>query len=215
MSFPLDRMQIVRLFILLVLPFILGAYLLPHTQYMTGQDLGAPGASSGNTTLSTTYAFMHTEEETAIQQKISTIFPLASYLDFQPFIYHKDPAICFSDQGSFLKYSDGAISPLDYNWTVLMPQQPPITVRPYSTSCAPIVIGAQSSYRWNLKIGDVGTIPPNATNATFVPQTTAYTRLTMDYGVLQGFVLIPVAFLFIWYPLAGIKKKIEKGLMEQ
>ena len=214
MKFPLDRAQTLRLIILVVLPFVLGYYLLPHSQYMIGQDLGAPGASGNNST-SSTYLFMHTEEETAIQQKISTIFPLAGYLDFQPFIYHKDPQICFSDSGSYLQFSDGSVSSPQYNWTVVMPQRPPITVQPYSTSCDPIVIGQQSSYRWNIQVGDVGVVPANVTNATFVPQTSAYTRLTMDYGVLQGLVMIPVAFLLVWYPLVGIRKKVEKGLMEQ
>ena len=51
--------------------------------------------------------------------------------------------------------------------------------------------------------------------ATFVPQTTAYTSMTMDYGILQGLAMIPVAYLLVWYPLAGIKKKILDGIWEQ
>ena len=50
---------------------------------------------------------------------------------------------------------------------------------------------------------------------TFVPQTATYPRMEMDYGLLQGLVFIPVAYLFIWYPAAGIIRKIREGLHAQ
>ena len=52
-------------------------------------------------------------------------------------------------------------------------------------------------------------------NVVFDPETATYPREVMDYGFLQGLVMIPVFYLFIFYPAAGIWKKIHKGLLEQ
>ena len=199
-----------RAFLLVLLPFILGAFILPHSQYMQGTMLQAPGQSGSGVQ---TYAFMHTDEDAVIQQKISSLFPLAGYLDFPPFVYHSNASVCFEDTGSFLIFPDNSTAIPDYGWLVGLNGNTVLPLQPYSVACAPIIIGKTNSYKWNLDLRGVDA--ENQSNATFVPQASAYTRLNMDYGVLQGAILIPVAFLLIWYPAAGIIRKIKEGLIAQ
>ena len=201
-----------RLFLLVLLPFLLGAFVLPHTQYVQGRELQAPDSTGGSGVQ--TYAFVHSDESSIIQQKISGLFPLAGYLDFQPFVYHNDPSICFEDTGSYLLFQDGSTAVPDYEWVVDFNGATHLAVPPFSANCTPIVIGKQDIYKWNLVIRSVDAEQASG-NVTFVPQTSAYTRLTMDYGILQGVILIPVAFLLVWYPSAGIIRKIKSGLSEQ
>ncbi|VVC02066.1 Uncharacterised protein [uncultured archaeon] len=199
-----------RAFLLVLLPFLLGAFALPHVHYMQGTALQAPGQAGNGVQ---TYAFVHSSEDSIIQQKISSLFPLAGYLDFPPFVYHSNASVCFEDTGSYLVFPDKSTSIPSYDWTILLNGGTVLPLEPYSVACAPIALGQTNSYKWGLNLKSVEAT--NQSNAAFVPQTSAYTRLTMDYGILQGVVMIPVAFLLVWYPAAGIIRKIKEGLLAQ
>ena len=199
-----------RAFLLVLLPFIVGAYLLPHTQYVQGTALSAPVQAGFGVQ---TYAFARNNESDVIQQKISGVFPLAGYLNFPPFVYQSHASVCFEDDGSYLQFPDNTTAEPQYYWTISLNGNTTLALQPYTTTCSPIVIGNTNSYKWNLNLESVQA--ENQTNATFVPETSAYTRLTVNYGILQGAVMVPVAFLFIWYPAAGIIRKIREGLIAQ
>ena len=212
----MDRKHIsyaLRFALLVLLPFMLGAYVLPHTQYLAGQALNTPSDAQGGASSSVTYAFVHNGTDAFVTNKINTIFPLAEYLDFPPFVNHGSPSICFADNGSYLVLSDNSTTVPAYGWSVLFNSQPSITVQPFSVNCTPIVLGNQYSYSWRLNLIDANTNVSGA--ATFVPQTSTRTRMAMDYGILQGLALIPVFYLLVVYPIVGLKRKILEGIDAQ
>lgn len=200
-----------RVAILVLLPFLAGAVVIPHTQPMTGQELRAPNESASGLD-AVTYAFVHGTTNAQVA-RISSLFPLAEYMDFPPFVSQRNPTICFADNGSYVILPDNATTVPDFQWHVLFNNATTLGVGPYSLNCTPIVLGKEYSYSWTLQVNKVDSNVSGV--ATFVPQTTAYTSMTMDYGILQGLAMIPVAYLLVWYPLAGIKKKILDGIWEQ
>ena len=201
-----------RIILLVLLPFLAGAFFIPHTQSLVGQELSAPTQSASGLN-SVTYAFVHDNSNAPVSKRISSIFPLADYLDFPPFVSHTDSAICFKDNGSYVILPDNSTTVPVFQWHVLFNNATSLAVDSYSSNCTPIIVGKQYEYSWTLQVNRVNSNVSGI--ATFVPQTNAYTTLTMDYGILQGLVLIPVAFLLIWYPAAGIRKKILEGFEAQ
>jgi hypothetical protein len=202
-----------RIAVLVLLPFLVGALLLPHSQPMTGQELRAPNETASGGLNSVTYAFVHDSGSAQVSQRISSIFPLAEYLDFPPFVSHANPEICFEDSGSYVILPDNSTTVPDYQWHVLFNNATTLGVGPYSLNCTPIALGKEYAYSWKLQVNRIDSNVSGV--ATFVPKTDAYTRMTMDYGMLQGLAMIPVAFLLVWYPAAGIKKKILDGFEAQ
>jgi len=201
-----------RIAVLVLLPFLVGAFLLPHTQPLTGQELRAPNETASGLN-SITYAFVHDASNAAVSRRISSIFPLAEYLDFPPFASHTNPAICFEDKGSYVMLPDNSTAVPSFQWHVLFNNATTLAVNPNSLNCTPIALGKEYEYSWTLQVGSVDSNVSGI--ATFVPQTDAYTTITVDYGMLQGLVMIPVAYLLIWYPAAGIRKKILEGFEAQ
>lgn len=203
----------VRIFLLILLPFVLGAFILPHTQDMEGQMLKSPTEASTGAEIS--YSFRHSENDIAVPQKVNAIFPLADYLNFPPLVNHYQPELCFEDNESFLILADGERYDPEFEWVVNFNNQTEVTVAPDSVSCTPLSANGPNDYRWYARM----VLPLNDSrfkgNVTFVPQTMTYPQITMDYGLLQGLVLIPVVFLFVWYPAAGIWKKMHRGMLEQ
>jgi hypothetical protein len=202
-----------RFALLVLLPFMLGAYVLPHTQYLQGQGLSTPSNAQGGAPQDVTYAFVHNNADSFVANKINTLFPLAEYLDFPPFVNHGSPSICFADNGSYLILPDNSTTVPTYTWNVLFNNQTSISVLPFSTSCTPISLGKEYSYAWKLNIVNINS---NLTGtAAFAPQTSTFTRMAMDYGILQGLVLIPVFYLLVVYPVVGLKRKILEGIEAQ
>jgi len=202
-----------RLFLLVLLPFFFGFWVLPHTQYATGQELLAPSASRSASFNSISYSFTGAADVTP--QKIDAIFPLADFLGFYPFVETARRDICFQDQGSYLQFPDGNTAIPEFQWVVGMSNNHSVLVFPSSTNCSTVEEGSAITYVWIPKVS--GGVPSNLTNSTltFVPQTRTYPRVLLDFGLLQGLILIPVAYLLVWYPAAGILKKLHKGMAEQ
>ncbi|VVC02707.1 Uncharacterised protein [Candidatus Bilamarchaeum dharawalense] len=203
-----------RIFLLIILPLLVGYFVLPHTQVIDGTPLDAPVANPNDPTQNISYSFAHSNEEVVGNQRISTLFPLAGYLDFPPFVSHSDPMICFQDEGSYLTVNQSN-QPPDVRWDVILNNQDKLTVKTYSTNCTHTKSDQNLSYGWYASIKLPPDINLSASNVTFTPKTKTYPRIIMDYGLLQGLILIPVAYLFIWYPAAGILRKIKKGFEEQ
>ncbi len=204
-----------RFCILVLLPFIFGFWVLPHITYANGQVLAAPSQNQSGASQSVTYTFTQSNSTSPVPQSVNAIFPLADYLDFPPFVSHSDPLICFQDQGSYVILPDGSNMTPNFDWDVLFGNSTQLDVPANSVKCARAVPGQANSYIWHAKL-DINLGDQNLTsNLTFVPKTTTYPRFVMDYGLLQGLVMIPVCYLFIWYPAAGIWKKIHKGMGEQ
>ncbi|MDD5172322.1 MAG: hypothetical protein PHF60_04785 [Candidatus ainarchaeum sp.] len=202
-----------RIFLLVLLPFVLGAFILPHTQAMEGQMLRSPSEEKSGEEIS--YSFTHSGNDLAVPQKVNAIFPLADYLDFPPLINHYQPEICFQDNDSFLILADGEKYDPEFQWIVNFNNRTAVVVAPDGVNCTPASSDGPNEYRWYAQMA----LPLNDSrfkgNVTFVPQTVTYPQITMDYGLLQGLALIPVAFLFVWYPIAGIWKKVHRGILEQ
>ena len=202
-----------RFALLVLLPFILGAYVLPHTQYLAGQELNTPSDAQGGAPQAVTYAFVHNGADAFVANKINALFPLAEYLDFPPFVNHGSPYICFADNGSSLILPDNSTTVPVYNWDVLFNNRTSLAVQPFSMNCTPIALGGQYSYEWKLNLINVNSNMSGT--AAFVPQTSTRTRMIMDYGILQGLALIPVFYLLVVYPIVGLKRKIIEGIEAQ
>jgi len=207
--------HIFRFALLVLLPFLLGLWMLPHTIYTNGQMLGAPNESQSGAPSTLSYSFIHSSSEIDVPQRVNAIFPLADYLDFPPFVSHSNPFMCFQDSGSYVILQNGTrINPV-FDWNVYFGTNVVLVVPKNSTKCAAIVPGQNSTYKWVAKLKVDLSDQNLSENLTFVPKTTTYPQFVMDYGLLQGLVLIPVCYLFIWYPAAGIWKKVHNGLDEQ
>jgi len=204
-----------RFCILVMLPFLVGLWVLPHTTYADGQLLGTPDQNQSGSSQSVTYTFTHNSSAASLPESIDEVFPLADYLDFPPFVSHTGPLICFQDEGSYVILPDGSNFTPNFDWDVQFGNSTTLDIPPNSFKCARTVPGQTNSYQWYARM-DIDMADQNLTsNLTFVPKTTTYPRFVIDYGLLQGLVMIPVCYLFIWYPAAGIWKKVHKGLGEQ
>jgi len=202
-----------RMAVLVMLPFLFGAFVLQHSQMMYGQMLNSPQEIRNTDDIS--YSFSHNGSDLAVPTSVNSIFPLANYLGFAPFVNHYSPEICFQDNDSYVLLSDGTRYDPEFSWTVDFNNKTALHVEPDSMNCTEAKEQGTAEFRWYVTMA----IPSNDSrfrgNVTFVPQTIAFPRMTMDYGLLQGLVMIPVCYLFLWYPAAGIWKKIHKGLLEQ
>ena len=204
-----------RIFLLIILPLLIGWVILPHSQTVDGKALDSPTINPNNPNRDLSYSFAHSEEDLAGAQRINAVFPLADFLDFPPFISHGSPVLCFEDNGSFVTLPNGSNQTPDLKWMVLVNNKTKVFVKSLTTNCTEIKPGQDNSYNWLATIKLPGEINLSEGNVTFTPKTRTFPRVTMDYGLLQGVALIPVAYLLIWYPAAGILKKIKKGLEEQ
>ncbi len=203
---------ILRAILLIFIPFILGAAIFPHMQEMDGQLLSSPQESSNADVI--VYSFTHPSSDMMVPQKVNAIFPLADYLDFPPLISHSSTQLCFQDNDSYLVLSDGTKYDPEFTWTVDLNNMT-LTVAPDSINCTPIDFNKSNDYKWYVNMALPLKDPRFTGNLTFVPETMTYPMITMNYGLLQGLIMIPVCYLFIWYPAAGIWKKLHKGLLEQ
>ncbi len=203
----------VRIFLLALLPFALGAFILPHTQAMEGQMLKSPTEAMSGDEIS--YSFSPSGNDIMVPQKVNAIFPLADYLNFPPLVNHYQPEICFQDNDSFLFLENGQKYDPEFRWIVSFNNKTSLVVEPDGVNCTPAVANGPNDYKWYAQMA----LPLNDSrfkgNLTFVPQTMTYPRIIMDYGLLQGLILIPVMFLFVWYPAAGIWKKVHTGMLNQ
>ncbi len=200
-----------RLLLLVILPFALGAFVFPHTQAIDGQPLSSPQESVSG--LEVSYSFSNSDIH--IPARVNAVFPLAEYLGFPPLVNHGSSQLCFQDNDSYMVLPDGSRFDPSFVWTVFLNNRTEIMVGPYGTNCTPADLAGRNSYKWYASLA----LPLNDSrfkgNLTFVPQTSTYARVMMDYGLLQGLIMIPVCYLFIWYPGAGIWKKLHKGILEQ
>jgi hypothetical protein len=208
-----DARFALRIALLILLPFFLGAFVLPHTQMMDGQMLGSPGEAKSGDEIA--YSFSHPGNDLSVPQSVGAIFPLANYLDFPPLVSHGEPEICFQDNDSYLVLADGSKFDPEFQWIVDFNNKTQLIVMPDGVNCTKASASGQNDYRWFVNMAIPSDDPRFKGNITFVPQTMAFPRMIMDYGLLQGLAMIPVAYLFIWYPAAGIWKKLHKGMAEQ
>jgi len=200
-----------RIFVLVLFPFIFGFWIVPHTAYMDGVLLSSPNENKSISTQGVSYSFVHSSGY-MVPQTVNAIFPLAEYLDFYPFVSHSYPLLCFEDNGSFFILPNGSETTPNLVWDVAL-NNATFQVTPGSPVCAISKQGQVNNYEWHASIGaDLGN---TSGNITFVPKTVTYPRLMMEYGLLQGIIMIPVAYLLVFYPAAGILRKIRDGLGAQ
>jgi hypothetical protein len=202
-----------RLALLVILPFLLGAFIFPHTQAIEGNVLATP---VGNSTVAVvrSYSFTMSSKEIAAQGGISSAFPLSSYLDYPPLVSHDKLQLCFADNGSSLTLPNGTTINPAMVWEIYLNDNAPILLRPGSYACADINRNDGAVYAWTANITGLDRSALNGT-ITFNPSTRTYPRMMMNYGLLQGIAMIPIFYLGLWYPLVGIWRKLHKGMMEQ
>ena len=204
-----------RLFLLVLLPFFLGMWVLPHSASVQGSPIAAPSGQQSSPSDMISFYFNNSAEGSAVPRGINSAFPFSEYLDFPPFISPENQKICFADNGSTLIYPNGTIASPDFNWTVHLEGGKSVTVGSSSINCTAITGSRIPKYGWSATINtNVDRQDVNGT-VLFYPETSTYLVSDMNYGLLQGLVMIPVFFLVIWYPLFGIIKKLKHGMDAQ
>ncbi len=205
----------IRVFLLVLLPFLIGAVFLQHQENAAGNQLQITSENRTQLTDSMVYTSIHNGTGLDQVRTVSTLFPLASYMDFPPFVRHMNTQICFDDKGSqLLTANNTTINPL-IEWTVEIDGAKNITFNSSTVSCEAFEKAEGMNYVWHAKIDTNVTFGEIGGQVIFVPDVVAYPKSTIDYGVLQGIALIPVFYLLIWYPLFGIIKKVKEGMNAQ
>ncbi len=207
----------IRFFILVLLPFLIGAVVLPHQHMVKGDSLSTPAEPKRNFSYTLNYSFADTINESAHFEAIDSVFPFAEFISFYPMVRNSNPQACFEDQGSTITYPDGITIPLIFHWTINFNGQKNLTLNSASKVCTPVRFNEGFIYDYSATIPNEYLNRPNPSNSPdvikFSPKTIAYTRYTLDYGILQGVALIPACFLLVWYPLSGIVKMVQKGIL--
>ena len=203
-----------RALLLVVLPFSLGMWMLPHTQALDSQSLGAPvpGGNAGASNL-TFFGFAHRAD--ASPQRVNALFPLANYVDFPPFVSHDRLQECFADTGSRFVWKNSSTPAPEVVWKVSLETGVTLRVEPNSINCTDIDLSQPIQYKWVATLSEPYVQPYLDGNLTFEQSISAYPRIIIDYGLLQGLSMIPVFYLLIFYPAVGIWKKLHKGMLEQ
>ena len=203
-----------RVLLLVVIPFSLGMWVLPHTQAMDSQSLNspAPGGSAGNSNL-TFFGFAQHEDVTP--DGVNAVFPLANYVDFPPFVSHDRLQECFADTGSRFVWKNSSDPVPDVAWTVSLDNGISLRVDSNSLNCTDVDLSQPVQYKWVATLSEPYVEPYMNGNLTLSQSIQAYPRIIMDYGLLQGLSMIPVFYLLIFYPAVGIWKKLNNGMLEQ
>jgi len=201
-----------RVFLLLILPFLMGFSVLSHRQSVEGQQI-EPFAGGRNSTAGIfSLNFTHAQDSFA---QIDSVFPLANYLDIPPLVSHKVTEVCFSDVGSRIMLANGTTLYPDFTWEVRRESMEMVIVHANATVCRGASSFSPGDYLWAAQIQTNMTQSELGANAVFYPDTRVRLKGEVQYGLLQGLAMIPAAYLFIWYPLFGIWRKIKEGMLAQ
>lgn len=209
------RAHAIRILVLVVLPFLLGAVVFQHTEQLQGTPLQTPTEIPSTYLQAAAYQFTHQSALTQNPSQVSSVFPLANYLDFSPLVSYGTTHLCFQDVGSFVTYPNGTNSTPDFEWAVIVNNVSVVSVQPGSTHCMASAASGQYSFKWNAEFESAQFDDENLSEISFTPKIVIYPVATLDYGILQGLVFIPAFYLFIFYPGAGIWKKIREGFLAQ
>ncbi len=203
-----------RFCVLILLPFLLGMYVFPHVQFINGQLLSTP-LENRKATEVLSYTFNPAGHDVIIGNSVANAFPLSNYLGFPPLVSHDRLQLCFQDNGSSIVLPNGTQITPSMQWRIYVNNNTPIILQPLMFACTEVTSKDQVVYAWSATV-NTG-LEPGTVNGTilFNPQTLTYPRQLMDYGLLQGLTMIPVFFLLVYYPIAGIWKKLRDGLLSQ
>ncbi|MFA5105557.1 MAG: hypothetical protein WC506_01220 [Candidatus Micrarchaeia archaeon] len=207
--------HISRFILLVMVPFLIGAVLLQHEQMMKGDYLKITNENQTKITDSMVYTTMNGGGGLQQISTVSSLFPLAAYLDFPPFVMHNNPQVCFADNGSVLMVANNTTISPAIEWTVEIDSSHQLHFNSSAVSCHPFDLAKGNNYVWRAKIDTNVTYNELGPDVVFIPSVVAYPESQMNYGVLQGIALIPVFYLLIWYPVFGIIKKIREGMEAQ
>lgn len=209
------RAYAIRICILVVLPFLLGAVVFQHTEELRGTTLQNPAEIGSSYLQAATYQFTHESTFTQSPSQMASVFPFANYLGAPPLVSYGGTRLCFQDLGSYITHINGTNSTPSFEWEVNVNNVSNVTVQPFSTRCMPAITNGRYSFIWNAEFPIAQFGAENISRISFTPEIVIYPAVTRDYGVLQGLVFIPAFYLFLFYPAAGIWKKIHSGFLAQ
>ncbi len=223
-----------RLFLLILLPFLFGAFLLPHTQPVYVQSIETPAQSAGagspsagnasggignafapspSANNASSYDFTYSGGGLVSPDSLNAVFPLAHYINFPPFVMIDQLQVCFSQNGSQVIFKNGTRTAANLSWTVRLDDGTTLPIREGLAACTDARSG-QMHADWSA--APVPPFPGNLSDvAAFENTPDTYVRVIMDYGILQGLAMIPAFFLIVYYPAAGIWKKLHEGMGAQ
>jgi hypothetical protein len=204
-----------RLFVLVMVPFFLGAFVVPHTELLRGEPLSRPSTIPTSFLQIESYEFTHVYSVTQSPTAVNSIFPFSNYLRSYPAVSYGALQLCFQDNGSYLAYPNGTTVAPALSWNVALNNDSLLHVPYGEANCAEVSMNEAYSLTWDAAFPPGALGDANLSQVEFIPQVIVYPAMVMDYGILQGMVFIPAFYLFVFYPSAGIIRKIRDGMMEQ
>jgi hypothetical protein len=191
----------IRLVLLVLLPFVLGCFVFPHEYYAEGVAVGAAGQGMQ------TYTFSSQSHEILMEKSMGSVFPLYKYIDYAPFVTRDMVEICAANV-SDLALPNGTLLKPEMEWSIGGSEG--IENRNGAVFCADVPAESQLQPQ-----GQGGANATNMTSGSTIAvslASNAHPRYEVEYGVLQGLVLVPVFYLLVFYPATEIWKKLHRGM---
>jgi hypothetical protein len=214
-SLRIQKAHLVRIAVLILLPFLIGAVLMPHTTELRGDPLVRPTEIGTGYLQTEAYEFTHVYNIEQGPTQVGSVFPLANYLSAYPLVSYGHMDLCIQDNGSYITYANGTSTVPAFTWNIHINNESTLAVGPYSVNCTLATVRHPYDFTWVADFPTDLAGDQNLSSIHFTPLITVYPSVVMDYGILQGLVFIPAFYLFIFYPAAGIWKKVHEGLLAQ
>jgi len=186
----------IRLMLLLVIPFVLGCFVFPHEFYAAGVPTGPQGPGMQ------AYSFSADSHRMLMEQSMGSVFPLYKYIDYVPFASKDMIEICVAGNGSEIALQNGMRLKPEQEWEI---GNDGIGNSAGALACADVPATAESG----LVRGGPGA---SNTTITLTFASKMFPRYEVEYGILQGLVMIPVFYLLVYYPATEIWKKLHRGM---
>ncbi len=219
------RAIIFRLIVIVVIPFILGALIFPHTETLRPVELTVTDYINRNQTITqqmSTFtkvdgspldmqSIQNNLTESPISQLDST-FPLVNYLNVWPLVRTNIDNICLNNSGSYIVYPDGANTTGIYY--KIKTKENEITLKPGEEICFPTnepFPGFEPIYIIELNHMKIG---ENITKDVNIYADTVLKGIpNRDYGILLGIASIGGVILFLGF-ISETKKRIYNGFID-
>jgi len=191
----------VRLALLVAVPFVLGCFVFPHEYYADGAAIG--DASQGMQA----YLFSADSHNLLMEKSMGSVFPLYKYFDYAPLVSRDMVEFCVGN-GSALALPGGARLAPEQEWS--LGESEGQKNRGGMATCADVPASSQA---WLHPQGGAGgsSIAPEG-SMVLNSASKVYPRYEVEYGVLQGLVMVPVFYLLIYYPATEIWRKLRHGM---
>ena len=188
-----------RLALLVLLPFLLGCFVFPHEYYAEGMAISSPISGTRE------YVFSASSHQALMEKSMGSVFPLYKYVDYIPFVTRDVVEICAANESGLILQDGTRLEP-EREWGLGDSEGQGGDSGAFCADIPPSPHGAAAP--------EIPNASTNASGSSIILSSAskAHPRFEVEYGVLQGLVMIPVFYLLIYYPATEIWKKLHHGM---